>query len=303
MFDSTGYPKYGYVIHKNDGTKKQFKIAIHRLVGITFYKKSNCEFDHIDCNKNNFTVQNLKSCTHSENVRNKKSLEKAQKNRRRKQRDLREIDINASENDIFAGYEETVGTLRFYTNVSYKNEIWKPIKGYEYIQAEASNFGRIRLYSKQYKSFIICSQNKHGNYYIVSIKNKFCYVHRLILLAFDSENENKYVDHINSNSKDNILSNLRWVSTHKENMNNANTIKKTITQKHDSNFLYLLYDCYTGDLIKTLYRKIEVLKFLSIKSFNYYIPLLSSERTIQKYLIIKQHKDELIQNKIQIQLA
>ena len=90
-------------------------------------------------------------------MRNKISIQKAKKNRNRNQRNLKEVDINASENDIFENYEKTVGTLRFLTNVPYKGEIWKSIKGYEYAQAEASNYGRIRLYSKQYKSFIITS--------------------------------------------------------------------------------------------------------------------------------------------------
>lgn len=63
---------YYYVILSNNGVKKFFRI--HRLVGLAFIinPENKLTIDHIDNNKKNNNVNNLRWATHEENYYNKK---------------------------------------------------------------------------------------------------------------------------------------------------------------------------------------------------------------------------------------
>ena len=116
-----------------------------------------------------------------------------------------------------------------------EQEIWKPIKGFEGFY-EISNLGRAKSLERTYKT----RNNKtwhvnekflkitpfHGYPAVVLSKNSVCRryaIHRLIAEAFIPNPENKpFIDHINTNTMDYRLSNLRWV-TAKENSNNPIT--------------------------------------------------------------------------------
>jgi len=103
-------------------------------------------------------------------------------------------------------------------------EIWKPVVGYEGLY-EVSNFGAVRNVRRKHN---IKLRINSGGYYHVYLNRdgimKTVSVHRLVAMAFIPNPENKpCVDHINTNKQDNSVTNLRWV-THKENMNNPNTI-------------------------------------------------------------------------------
>lgn len=116
-------------------------------------------------------------------------------------------------------------------------EIWRPVKGLEG-QYEISSLGRCRRlpYTSQFKSRWGCvvereikgmilkpHPNIHG-YYVISLKHKLKFIHRMIAEAFIPNPENKSeVDHINTIPHDNRIENLRW-STRKENNNNPLTI-------------------------------------------------------------------------------
>lgn len=74
----SGKDKYGYlriILHKN-GFKKY--VTIHRLVAETFLENKNGlpQIDHIDGNKLNNNVLNLRYCTHSQNINNPNTLKK-----------------------------------------------------------------------------------------------------------------------------------------------------------------------------------------------------------------------------------
>ena len=105
-------------------------------------------------------------------------------------------------------------------------EIWKDIKGYEGLY-QVSNLGRV----KNVKRNKVLSKrlNKLGYDSALLFKNGVGVnhgVHRLVYEAFvDKIPKGLEIDHININPTDNRLENLRLV-THKENMNNPNTIIK-----------------------------------------------------------------------------
>lgn len=111
-------------------------------------------------------------------------------------------------------------------------EIWKDIVGYEGLY-QVSNFGRVksldryRIGKRGSKTFCkgrIMSLNKMRNGYslVQLMKNKkSCafLVHRLVALAFIPIQHGKsYVDHIDGERGNNLVSNLRWC-TAKENLN------------------------------------------------------------------------------------
>lgn len=110
-------------------------------------------------------------------------------------------------------------------------EIWKDIEGYEgYYQV--SNFGNVRsldriISGKRYKGNLIkCIYDCRGYKRVGLTKNKITKnftVHRLVANAFIPNPEKKNeIDHINTNTGDARVDNLRWV-THSENMNNIIT--------------------------------------------------------------------------------
>lgn len=106
-------------------------------------------------------------------------------------------------------------------------EIWKPIEGYDGIY-EVSNKGRVRSYynnkhGMRKKPRII--KGLSGLYETVALrkngKNNTQNVHRLVAQAFiPNPNNLKEVNHIDGNKKNNIVTNLEWVS-HKSNMVHA----------------------------------------------------------------------------------
>ena len=125
-----------------------------------------------------------------------------------------------------------------------EKEIWKTIKNYEGLY-QVSNLGRVKSldhYTEQkdrngklYKRFMkgrILNSYKHKSddkyYYVVNLcKNghiQMKYVHILVAEAFlKKENENYVVDHINRDSLDSRLANLRYVK-------NCDNIKNRIVQ-------------------------------------------------------------------------
>lgn len=124
------------------------------------------------------------------------------------------------------------------------NEIWKPIKGFEGFY-EISNFGRVKSLERTYQT------RNGGNWHVtekflnvvpfraypsvVLSKNSVCRrytIHRLLAEAFIPNPENKpHIDHINTDTMDFRLDNLRWV-TPKENANNPITMAKNKINSH-----------------------------------------------------------------------
>lgn len=126
----------------------------------------------------------------------------------------------------------------FIESIRLQNEEWRDVVGYEGYYM-VSSLGRIVLLSRYNKAKnnrgcyaeprlqTIRIGTNHGSYYYVRLsKNnvrKRYGLHRIIAQAF-IPNPNNYpcIDHINRDSLDNRICNLRWC-THKMNMNNENT--------------------------------------------------------------------------------
>ena len=92
-----------------------------------------------------------------------------------------------------------------------QKEIWKPIKDFE-TKYEISSKGRIRNLKTGH---ILKMTNQYGDYFRIilydEIKNKSCYVHRLVAEHFiDNPNNYPCVNHKDLNKQNNNVSNLEW---------------------------------------------------------------------------------------------
>ena len=118
-------------------------------------------------------------------------------------------------------------------------EIWKDIEGYEGLY-QVSNLGRIKSLQRTItdkngkvktikETLMKHNTDDKGYKYVFLSKNntkKFSRVHKLIAQAFIPNPLNlPEIDHINTIQDDNRIENLRWC-THKENMNNNETLRK-----------------------------------------------------------------------------
>lgn len=98
-------------------------------------------------------------------------------------------------------------------------EVWRDIDGFEGLY-QVSNLGRVKSLKRAYHpTESIISQKIHlvGNYKMVIVnlwkdgKNHVHRVHRLVANAFiENPNNYGYVNHIDSNSTNNDISNLEW---------------------------------------------------------------------------------------------
>lgn len=170
------------------------------------------------------------------------------------------------------------------------DEIWKDIDGYEGLY-QISNLGNVKGLPKKTKfgnrikqypcRYLKASVSKRG-YYVVSLQkdcmSKTFTVHRLLMIAFVPNPENKRaIDHIDTNKLNNNLDNLRWC-TDKENSNNHITLEKNRINgrnlwkngvfKDRDNVHYRMVEQRTknGEYIKTWDSIIEASKALGIDS-------------------------------------
>lgn len=97
-------------------------------------------------------------------------------------------------------------------------EIWKDIAGYEGLY-QVSNLGNVRSlrYRNRYEVRELYLKPHNRGYLQVELhkdgKRKMVTVHRLVAMAFvEGYEESKQVNHIDENKKNNISTNLEWVT-------------------------------------------------------------------------------------------
>jgi len=108
-------------------------------------------------------------------------------------------------------------------------EIWKEIEGYEG-SYEVSSYGRVRSMDrtiirsdgiKHLRKGILLSLTENKGYFYAKLSGKRISVHRLVGNAFVlKEIGRDYINHIDGNKRNNISTNLEWV-THSENISHA----------------------------------------------------------------------------------
>lgn len=105
--------------------------------------------------------------------------------------------------------------------MTYSDEIWKPIKGFEE-EYEISNYGRLKSIKQKNSKIIKGYVEKHGYIHVVltkmkngkNVKYRSTRIHRLVAETF-IPNPNNYseVNHINMVKTNNMVSNLEWCTT------------------------------------------------------------------------------------------
>ncbi len=175
--NNSGYIRTGII--KNDG--KRIIKALHEMVIVTFVslRPENLFIDHIDCNKQNNNIENLRYVTVSENLRN-----------------------------IIFKKVETVNEDQDFTN-----EQWKKIT-INNQEIMASSYGRVKL---KRKTTFGCKLQT--GYFNCKINSKVFFVHRIICEAFHGKSPNidDVVNHKDENPSNNHSDNLEWL-TRKENI-------------------------------------------------------------------------------------
>ena len=225
----------------SNSSKKNY--PIHRLVAIAFInnpeKKSTV--DHIDKNRENNLITNLRWANSNEQNNNRSFRSKANTGRfvcqydlyggfikcwnsLREAADILSLD-QASITKCCKGERNHVGNFiwRYYENVSQQiqNEIWKliPLTGWEHYMV--SNMGRVKD-----KTGRIFKGNHAKGYINVTIstgcgKSLNQPIHKLVIYTFIGSHDGLVVNHKNGIKTDNRLENLEVV-TQQYNVNHAN---------------------------------------------------------------------------------
>lgn len=197
----------------------------HRIVAETFItKQEGTTVDHIDKNKENNNINNLRWATSFEQSKNR--------NVRKNINNKIKIDKYDMENKYICTYNSLIEAGKSINDNAFKNIsscirgksksaynfIWKinfqNIDGEQWEKIDKhpdffiSNMGRIKHNYKLLNGII-----HHSGYVHIQIEKKFYMVHRLVAIYFN-ENPNNYniVNHKDGKKDNNIFTNLEWTN-------------------------------------------------------------------------------------------
>ena len=154
-----------------------------------------------------------------------------------------------------------------------------------------SNEGRVRLIKN--KNFLEPRVNKSG-YYIVFTEKGAMTIHRLVAYTWlgDKRNESYDIDHIDSNKRNNSVSNLRWVksSINKEyakfTASTVDEVYRTDTIDSAENFEDKLNIIYNYDVpsaakvLQKLYENKQIYLYADEKVMPFEYPLIARDAKI-----------------------
>ncbi len=209
LIDRNGY----FYVELSNSNKGKFQY-IHRIVALNFLKNptSLLYVDHIDGDKKNNQVTNLKWCSASENAFNSyKRSNNRKKNSVVQNNFCKEVEFSVEELEV---------------------EKWKIIP--EFNNYYVSNLGRVKSKKRQGSSgglLQLCKDRK--GYYVINVRNtikkKLVKVHKLVAQCFLLINSIEMINHIDGNKLNNRLSNLER-TTNIKNLKHASNLGLLATQ-------------------------------------------------------------------------
>lgn len=238
--NSASYPRL-HLYYKNIG--KTFRVHILLAKKFIFNDNPNEKIyvDHIDRNTNNYSLENLRWVTASENNTNRnKGLRKNCFYIKRKEKNgpiIDKVPISSIEskvrNNINSSIKKDCRYKGYYweiVNIDVENRLkeleitekdLKFVKNKKYPGIEVSKEGILKT---KYGLTLGTLQN---NYYCCTSEGKKLNVHRVIYETFSGIQltSNDIIDHVNTNSLDNRFCNLK-VGTQADNMKNLITLSK-----------------------------------------------------------------------------
>jgi hypothetical protein len=128
------------------------------------------------------------------------------------------------------------------SGLKYKDEKWKEVKILgrgDHPKYEVSSLGRVKSYAVKKGEGVLLKGGNVNGYLSVMIRFKdgstqWNYIHRLVAQSFipNSDEDKKYVIHLDYDKKNNSVYNLKWVSLdelHEHNNHNPNVLKRRVS--------------------------------------------------------------------------
>ena len=294
---------YPFVSLSNEDHRS--KKRVHRLVAIAFLPnpENKPTVDHINRDKHDFRLVNLRWATSSEQAKNRK-VHPIKRGRAIMQLDLHNKIINVFASATEASVKTNIGssnishacTSSCFTAGGYKwvyndliinmeGEIWKDITYLGIVNLAVSNYGRVKHLHNN--SEVLQFETPDGYMYVNARqygKSKTIKVHKLVMLAFEGDPPpgKEEINHIEQPKSNNCYSNLEYVSP-SENMqhaNNNNLISKEKTSKiviqQDREFNFIAEYCSIVEASKATGLNIQTIrKYARINDTEHNTPLSS----------------------------
>lgn len=324
------YPRVTLYGKDDNGNNRRYTVGVHILLGITFLDKEKDEYtiiDHIDGNKQNYNLDNLRYTNYSENRINQINRASSSKNKRF-------IRIDSSGNErIFSrqelidqgyntvkvreairdggkhkGYSWKIIDLlvqEYYNNLSEdvrKSEIWRDLSELYKVdpgKAFISSLGVIR-YKNSDTTLGSTTVRGYRIFDAFGIRRP---VHVLVAEFFIKnhiDSSKSVIDHLDNNVNNNVVSNLS-VGTQKDNMNNLitkNKIKRSKVINKSTCRVIDIYD-FSGKFIKSFENTKEASSTLKCEVSTLNTCVRGVKLTIKGYIAIEKGDLELLKRKIE----